>query len=168
MKRLVLSLVVAGLALAMADSASAQVLGRRKLAQGDAPKQQEGGLSGSYVVATHVYPDAEDAKDQEKPYREVTVGGLLIVVIPDTSSEASKFKVSAPEAFEKLGEVRGTWTLDGENRSGGGGKMLVLYKAKTVGTHKVTATFDVNRGEPGEQVKDEFEIVVVEPEADEK
>jgi hypothetical protein len=106
--------------------------------------------------------DAADAKPADE-LKEINVGGLVIVEVPDTQSHPTNVELpkATPEgSLEPLGKVRGIRTNNEGEPMMGGGYTWFLFKPATVGSAMLNVKYTPNGG--GDPVDQTYELNIVE------
>lgn len=106
--------------------------------------------------------DAADSKPADE-LKEINVGGLVIVEVPDTQShptEAALPKATPDGSLASIGKVRGIRTNNQGEPMMGGGYTWFLFKPVTVGSATLNVKYTPNGG--GDPIDQTYELNIVE------
>lgn len=121
-------------------------------------------LDGRVIILKRAEKKA-DAKPTDAPadeLKEINVGGLVIVEVPDTQSHPTTVelpKATPDGSLVSLGKVRGIRTNDEGEPMMGGGYTWFLFKPATVGSATLNVKYTPNGG--GDPVDQTYELNIV-------
>lgn len=146
-----------------AATAAAEVAGgliEREAHAGELPQ-----VDGRVIILQRVEKPAapEPGAPPADNLKEINVGGLVIVEVPDTQSHPTKVelpKATPDGSLQPLGKVRGIRTNDEGQPMMGGGYTWFLFKPVTVGSATLNVKYTPNGG--GDPVDQTYELNIVE------